>query len=158
MSGYTFSMNARITPRNGSPEIWELHKTTYFSVVSGRAIVLTRVDLQYELVSEEQEDINRVRRDLVLGLRVVIKPEWDPVDVDEHFAKTAKVLNRLLDPNVKVELSLNGASGPYREVQITEGMKLVPYGGRTIAGLHLVGPTMVSKELIDAIPENGSVW
>ena len=147
MPGYEWKTQVRIVPQNG------LEETIVFATAFSDAGGPVRVDLRYEEVIVEREDVNRVLRPLRLGFRVSPDFTFDIVTTVDQ-ANLAKIANRLMSPDFNLFLSLD-AGVVEREIEMTRAPSPDPLGGKTANGARFrLGTECI--ELIDEIPDIGT--
>jgi len=139
--GYSWHPLVRVTPQNGLPREYDLRWDTPWA---GGPL---RVRIQYAEETLEREDINRRRRDVVLGwrpeVRLTVAAGEDMTDADIYAA----IATAFAEEGSRIDLSLD-AGQTWREVKLLRVRGPEPLGGKTHIGaeyeIELIGAELLT--------------
>ena len=127
VNGYEWRHLVKMTPQNGSEEIYDLQ--TLLSDASGP--VRTQIDWRPEV--DQREDVNRRGRSRTWGFRLACTLTFDIMTMTDQ-AYLVTILERLaLRPLWRVDLSLD-AGAFYEQVELVNYGGPSPLGGKTFVG------------------------
>ena len=154
--GYSWSARVRYIPLNGDVEVVDL--TTVLVDADGTSRThLTRHRVTYAEDIEDEENVNRDITQVLFGFRpeVVLTFELDNMT---NYRVIARLANKLMNPDIRVQLSLDGGT-TYRDVVMKKGPSPTPHRNKTIAGARF-DITLTARGVIDELLpiESGSLW
>ena len=147
--GYEWHPVFRQTPDNGSAVVVDTRAS--FTDLGGPETV----DIGYDTVRTDREDINRRARSRVWGFRQMISLGIY-IDTMADSGALFQILSRLARDDWTTELSLDG-SGTYRTVELEDFGGPQPLGGKTVAGARFE-LSMRGVDLLSEIPEFGALF